>query len=104
MAQYVPRLEWSERALKAREFIFDFWAEHGRGPNLRQAHEGTGMSRRDLVSRVLHITGSAAAAATVLTALGVKAGAAAVYTLRIPRSYASHAIRSVLRAATSSNG
>lgn len=34
------------------------------------------MSRRDLVSRVLHITGSAAAAATVLTALGVKAGGA----------------------------
>ena len=34
------------------------------------------MSRRDLVSRVLHITGGVAAAATVLTALGVKAGAA----------------------------
>jgi len=34
------------------------------------------MSRRDLVSRVLHITGSAAAAATVLTALGVQAGGA----------------------------
>ena len=49
MAQYVPRLEWSERALQARQFIFDFWAETGRGPNLRQAHEGTGMSRRDLV-------------------------------------------------------
>lgn len=49
MAQYVPRLEWSERALLARQFIFDFWAEHGRGPNLRQAHEGTGLSRRDLV-------------------------------------------------------
>ena len=38
MAQYVPKLEWSERALKARQFIFDFWAETGRGPNLRQAH------------------------------------------------------------------
>jgi len=49
MAQYVPKLEWSERALLARQFIFDFWAEHGRGPNLRQAHEGTGLSRRDLV-------------------------------------------------------
>ena len=49
MAHYVPPMEWSERALKAREFIFDFWAEQGRGPNLRQAHEGTGMSRRDLV-------------------------------------------------------
>jgi len=34
------------------------------------------MSRRDMVGRVLHITGSAAAAAAALTALGVKAGGA----------------------------
>lgn len=34
------------------------------------------LSRRDMVSRVLHITGSAAAAATALTTLGVKSGAA----------------------------
>jgi carboxymethylenebutenolidase len=33
-------------------------------------------SRRDMVSRVLRITGSAAGAAAVLTTLGVKAGAA----------------------------
>jgi hypothetical protein len=31
------------------------------------------LSRRDMISRVLHITGSTAAAATVLTALGVRA-------------------------------
>jgi hypothetical protein len=49
MAHYVPKLEWSERALAARQFIFDFWAENGRGPNLRQAFEGTGLSRRDLL-------------------------------------------------------
>lgn len=34
------------------------------------------LSRRDMISRVLHITGSAAAAATTLTMLGVKAGGA----------------------------
>jgi carboxymethylenebutenolidase len=34
------------------------------------------LSRRDMMSRVLHITGSAAGAATVLTALGVKAAGA----------------------------
>jgi carboxymethylenebutenolidase len=34
------------------------------------------LSRRGMISRVLHITGSAAAAATVLTTLGVKAGGA----------------------------
>ena len=31
MTHYVPALEWSERALQARQFIFDFWAEHGEG-------------------------------------------------------------------------
>ena len=34
------------------------------------------MSRRDMMRRVLHITGSVAATATVLTQLGVKATAA----------------------------
>src|SRR5690606_26797339 len=34
------------------------------------------MSRRDMMSRVLRITGSAAAAATVLTSLGVRSGGA----------------------------
>ena len=34
------------------------------------------MSRRDMVSRVLHITGGVGAAATVLTSLGVRAAAA----------------------------
>ena len=34
------------------------------------------MSRRDMVGRVLHITGGVAAAATVLTRLGVKSAAA----------------------------
>ena len=30
MAQYVPRnMEWSERALQVRQFVFDYWAETG---------------------------------------------------------------------------
>ena len=49
MAHYVPPMEWSERALVVREFIFDYWAEHRRGPNLRRVGEGTGLSRRDIV-------------------------------------------------------
>ena len=49
MAQYVPPLVWSDRALRAAAFVLEFWGQHGRGPNLRQAHEGTGLSRRDLV-------------------------------------------------------
>jgi carboxymethylenebutenolidase len=42
------------------------------------------MSRRDMVSRVLKITGSAAASASVLTALGVKAGGAQESTPVMP--------------------
>jgi hypothetical protein len=49
MAHYVPALEWSERALVVRKFVFDFWAETGRGPNLRHVKEGTGLLRRDIV-------------------------------------------------------
>ncbi|GMU79572.1 MAG: hypothetical protein AMXMBFR46_23620 [Acidimicrobiia bacterium] len=50
MAQYVPHpMEWSERALAVRQFVFDYWAEQRRGPNLRAVHEGTGLSRRDIV-------------------------------------------------------
>jgi hypothetical protein len=50
MAQYVPRnMEWSARALQVRQFVFDYWAEQGRGPNLRQVHQGTQLERRDIV-------------------------------------------------------
>jgi len=49
MAHYVPPLDWSERALRVRAFIFDFWAEQGRAPNLRQVGEGTGLDRRNIV-------------------------------------------------------
>lgn len=39
MAQYAPYpMEWSERALLVRQFVFDYWAEkrrgHGRRPKL----------------------------------------------------------------------
>lgn len=50
MAQYVPRnMDWSDRALQVRAFIFDYWAENRRGPNLRAVHEGTGLDRRDIL-------------------------------------------------------
>ena len=48
MAHYVPPMQWSERALTVRAFIFDYWADHGQGPNLRRVGEGTGLSRRDI--------------------------------------------------------
>ena len=49
MAQYVPLVEWTDESLLLRKFIFDFWADSGRAPNLRQMHEGTQLSRRAIV-------------------------------------------------------
>ena len=49
MAQYVPGYEWTDESLVVRKFIFDFWAETGRAPNLRHMHEGTGLARRRIV-------------------------------------------------------
>jgi hypothetical protein len=49
MAQYVPKFEWTDDSLVVRKFIFDFWAKTGRGPNLRQMHEGTNLSRRAII-------------------------------------------------------
>ena len=49
MAQYVPLVEWTDESLLLRKFIFDFWADTGRAPNLRQMHEGTQLSRRSIV-------------------------------------------------------
>ena len=49
MAQDVPPFEWSEDALKVRQFVYEHWCEHGVGPNLRDVHEATGLSRRQVV-------------------------------------------------------
>ena len=49
MAQYVPRFEWTEASIQLRTHIFDFWAETGRAPNLRQMHEATGLDRRTII-------------------------------------------------------
>ena len=49
MAQDVPPFEWSEDALKVRQFVYEHWCEHGVGPNLRDVHEATGLSRRQIV-------------------------------------------------------
>ena len=48
-AQNVPAFKWSENALKVREFLYAYWCEHGRGPNLRTANEATGLARGALI-------------------------------------------------------
>lgn len=49
MPQDVPPFEFSEEAKRLRQFVYEHWCEHGRGPNLRAAHEGTGLDRRQIV-------------------------------------------------------
>jgi Alkylmercury lyase len=49
MAQNVPDFRFSEDALKVRQFIYEFWCARGYPPNLRDAAEATGFSRRRLM-------------------------------------------------------
>jgi alkylmercury lyase-like protein len=49
MPQNVPSLEWTDDALRLRQFMFEFWCREGRAPNYRNVHEGTGMDRRSII-------------------------------------------------------
>jgi hypothetical protein len=50
MPQKVPEFQFGEDALRLRQFLYEYWCEHGRGPNLRVAHEATGLTRRRLIA------------------------------------------------------
>jgi len=45
MTQDVPEFQFNDAALTLRQFLYEYWCAHGHGPNLRAAHEGTGLSR-----------------------------------------------------------
>jgi len=49
MTQQVPEFQFGEDALKLRQFIYQYWCDEGHGPNLRAAHEGTGLSREQIL-------------------------------------------------------
>ena len=49
MPQYVPSWEWTDNALRLRQFVFEFWCNNGRGPNYRNIHEALGMTRREII-------------------------------------------------------
>jgi hypothetical protein len=49
MPQSVPAFQFSDDAKKVRQFIYEHWCREGRGPNLREAHEATGLGRERLV-------------------------------------------------------
>ena len=46
MPQNVAVFEWTEDALRLRQFVYEFWCANGRGPNLRSVHDATGLDRR----------------------------------------------------------
>jgi hypothetical protein len=49
MPQHVPKWDWSEDALRLRQFVFEFWCDNGRGPNYRNVHEALGLTRRQII-------------------------------------------------------
>lgn len=49
MPQNVPAFRFSDDAKRVRQAIYEHWCRHGRGPNLREAHEATGLPRARLV-------------------------------------------------------
>ena len=50
MPQNVPTFQFSPEALRLRQFLYEYWCAHGHGPNLRAAHEATGLGRRELIA------------------------------------------------------
>jgi hypothetical protein len=49
MPQNVPEFRFGDDALKLRQYVYEHWCAHGTGPNLRAAHEATGLSRERIV-------------------------------------------------------
>src|SRR5260370_29482437 len=49
MAQNVPNFSFSDNAIRVRQFIYEFWCANGNAPNLRDTHEATGFSRREIM-------------------------------------------------------
>lgn len=50
MLQRIPAFEFGDTAKSVRQFIYEFWCAHGRGPNLRDVHEGTGLDRNEIIA------------------------------------------------------
>src|SRR5205814_1036505 len=50
MPQNVPEFRFGDDALRVRQFLYEHWCAHGRGPNLRAVHAGTGLSRERIIA------------------------------------------------------
>ena len=50
MPQNVPEFRFGDDALRLRQFLYEHWCAHGRGPNLRTVHAATGLSRERIIA------------------------------------------------------
>jgi len=50
MPQNVPEFRFGDDALRVRQFVYEHWCAHGRGPNLRTVHAATGLSRERIIA------------------------------------------------------
>jgi hypothetical protein len=55
MPQHVPEFRFSDDALRLRQFLYEYWCSHGHGPNLRAAHEATGLGRTQLLAALTEL-------------------------------------------------
>jgi hypothetical protein len=49
MTQNVPEFQFNDDALALRQFLYEYWCAHGHGPNLRAAHDATGLTRERII-------------------------------------------------------
>ena len=49
MPQNVPMFEWTDEALRLRQFVYEHWCGRGVGPDLRDVHEALGLPRQRIV-------------------------------------------------------
>jgi hypothetical protein len=64
MPQNVPTFQFSPEALRRRQFLYEYWCARGHGPNLRAAHEATGLGRRELIAATASSTSASPAPST----------------------------------------
>ena len=50
MPQNVPEFRFGDDALRVRQFVYEHWCAHGRGPNLRAVHAATGLARERIIA------------------------------------------------------
>jgi hypothetical protein len=48
--QGIPAFEWSDDALRVRQYLYEFWCEQGHGPSLREVHEALGLTRGAIIA------------------------------------------------------